>query len=149
MINENIKATGRLKVQLIGADGTVKEDFETQNIVTTVGKTWIAGRFADTGIPTHMTHMAIGSDATSEVVGDTVLGTELARVATTVAGGTPTTNTVQWVATFGAGVGTGTVVEAGILNAASSGTLLARTTFGAVTKGADDSLTVTWTVTIN
>jgi hypothetical protein len=57
-------------------------------------------------------------------------------------------NVTTYVATFAAGSGTGTLVEAGILNANTSGTLMARLTYGAVTKAAGDSLTVTWTLTV-
>ena len=56
---------------------------------------------------------------------------------------------VTYVATFGAGTGTGAVTEAGILNASSSGTLLCRTEFSVVNKGSSDSMTVTWTVTVS
>ena len=43
---------------------------------------------------------------------------------------------------------TGAVTEAGIFNAASGGTMLCRTVFSVVNKGADDSLSVTWTITL-
>ena len=45
--------------------------------------------------------------------------------------------------------GTGAITEAGILNAASAGTLLCRTVFSVINKGASDSMTVTWTITIS
>ena len=47
-----------------------------------------------------------------------------------------------------AGTGTGAVVEAGVLNASSGGTLLCRTVFAVVNKGAADTLKITWTVTV-
>jgi len=52
-----------------------------------------------------------------------------------------------YVATFGAGTGTAALTEAAILNASSSGTMLCRTVFSVINKGASDSMTVTWTVT--
>jgi hypothetical protein len=52
------------------------------------------------------------------------------------------------VATFPAGTGTGAITEAGILNAASAGILLCRTTFSVINKGAADTLGITWTVTV-
>jgi len=51
--------------------------------------------------------------------------------------------------TFGAGVGTGAVTEAGIFNASSAGTMLCRTTFSVINKAAADTLGITWTVTVN
>jgi hypothetical protein len=41
------------------------------------------------------------------------------------------------------------VTEAGILNANSAGTLLCRTVFAVVNKGADDAMAITWTVTVS
>ena len=75
------------------------------------------------------------------------MGTQLGRVAldsTTVSGAV-----VTYVATFPAGTGTGAVTEAGILNASSAGDLLCRTVFSVVNKGASDSMTITWTVTVS
>jgi hypothetical protein len=96
-----------------------------------------------------MSHMAIGSGAATPVVGDTTLGGELGRVALTTAGGVATNNVVQFVASFPAGTGTGAVTEAGIFNNASGGAMLCRTTFNVVNKGADDSIAITWNVTVN
>lgn len=91
--------------------------------------------------------MAVGASSTAPAAGDTALGSELARVA--LGSGTASTNIVTYTATFPAGTGTGAIVEAGILNAASAGTLLCRTTFAVVNKGANDAMSVTWTVTIS
>jgi hypothetical protein len=91
--------------------------------------------------------MAVGSGTTAAAVGDTTLGTELGRVSLTST--TVTTNNVAYVATFPAGTGTGAVTEAGLFNASSSGTLLCRTVFSVINKGAADTLGITWTVTVN
>jgi hypothetical protein len=91
--------------------------------------------------------MAVGSGVVAAGAGDTTLGTELGRIGLT--SNTASTNVVTHVATFGAGVGTGALTEAGILNASSGGTLLCRTVFSVVNKGASDSMTVTWTVTVS
>jgi hypothetical protein len=56
---------------------------------------------------------------------------------------------VTYVATFSAGTGTGAVVEAGIFNAASAGTMLCRTVFAVVNKGVDDAMTITWQITVS
>ena len=39
--------------------------------------------------------------------------------------------------------------EAGILNNSSGGSLLCRTVFSVINKGASDSMTITWTITIS
>ena len=50
--------------------------------------------------------------------------------------------------TTAAAAGQTDLTEAGIFNAASGGTMLCRTVFAVVNKQADDTMTVTWTVTI-
>ena len=57
-------------------------------------------------------------------------------------------NQITYVANFAAGVGTGAVKESGIFNGSTGGTMLCRTTFPVVNKQAGDSMTVTWTVTV-
>ena len=138
--------TGDLKIILTDANGQITHEQEIKNLVVTTGKNFIASRMKDT-TDTAMTHMAIGSGTTAAAVGDTTLGTELGRVSLTST--TVTTNNVAYVATFPAGTGTGAVTEAGLFNASSSGTLLCRTVFSVINKGAADTLGITWTVTVN
>jgi hypothetical protein len=52
------------------------------------------------------------------------------------------------VATFGAGQSTGAVTEAGIFNDATAGTMLCRTVFDVINKGALDTLVITWKVAV-
>lgn len=144
MFTDNLKVTGHLKVY---KNDELVQDIP--NLVVTTGKNFIASRMKDTGSPTQMTHMAIGTGAVAAAAGDSTLGAEAARVALSTAGGTVAGAVVTYAATFGAGTGTGAITEAGLFNAASSGTLLCRTVFSAVNKGASDSLSITWTVTIS
>lgn len=146
MILDKVKMTGKLSIELRGPDGELKQSQEVENLVVTVGKNFIASRMKD-ATATAMSHMAIGTGAVAAAAGDTTLGAEVGRVALTST--TVTTNSVAYVATFPAGTGTGAITEAGILNAASVGTLLCRTVFSVVNKAAADSLTITWTVTVN
>jgi hypothetical protein len=145
MIQETIKAKGELNIKLFGPDGKLKNEKTVPNLVVTSGKGFIASRMV--GTPTAMSHMAIGSGTTNPDVADTTLQTELGRVGLTSSGASGAV--VTYVATFGATVGTGAVTEAGILNASTGGTLLCRTEFAVVNKGADDSMTVTWTITVS
>jgi len=142
---ENIKLTGNLTIVLNRENGT-KDVYEHKNLVVTTGKNFIASRMKDT-TDAAMSHMAIGSGNTAAAAGDTALGTQLdiqSLTSTTVS-----TNTVTYAATFGAGDGTGAVAEAGVFNAASSGTMLCRSVFSVVNKAAGDSMTVTWVITIS
>lgn len=147
-IQDNIKMTGRLNIVLTDADGNVKDQREVDNLVVTVGKSYVASRMKD-ATATAMSHMSVGTTSTAPAVGDTALGAEIASSRTALTSTTVTTNSVAYVCTFGTGVGTGAIVEAGIFNAASAGTMLCRTTFSVINKGASDTLTITWTVTVN
>jgi len=98
-----------------------------------------------------MTHMAVGTDGTTAAAANTALLAEIAGGRNTLgtAGGTVTTNTIVYVATWAAGDGTGAIKEAGIFNASTAGDMFARTDFPVVNKGADDSMTITWTITVS
>jgi hypothetical protein len=146
MFNSEAKAAGKLNVVLKDIDGNIKQAFEVPNLVVTTGLAFIASRMKDT-TDTAMSHMAIGTGTTAAAAGDTALVTEAARVSLTST--TVTANAIAYVASFGAGTGTGAITEAGILNAASVGTLLCRTVFDVVNKGANDTLQITWTITLS
>ncbi len=141
MIKDGLALTGKLSIALNGE--TVQK---VDNLVVTAGKGYVASRMKDTSA-TAMSHMAIGTGSTAAAAGNTALGNQAARVSltsTTVSGAD-----IVYVATFPAGTGTAAITEAGILNASSSGTLLCRTVFSVVNKGASDSMTITWTVTVS
>jgi len=144
-ILDRVSATGTLKIVLTGPDGQLKQQQEVQNLVVTTGLGFIAARMKD-ATATAMSHMAVGSGTTAPGAAQTALVNELGRVALTST--TVTDNAVAYVATFGAGTGTGAVTEAGLFNGSETGTMLCRTKFDVVNKGAADTLSVTWTVTI-
>jgi hypothetical protein len=145
-MNDNMTFKGKLKLELFSETGELKQVEEVNNLVVTAGKDWVAA-LMQSGTGNVMSHMAVGTNSTAATAGDTTLGTELSRIALTVAGGTRTNNAIDYVASYGAGVGTGALVEAGLFNAASVGTMLARTVFSVINKGASDTLQITWTVT--
>ena len=220
MINDNLALTGALTIAI--NDEVVQK---TRNLVVTSGKEWVAKRMA--GQDSNMTHMAIGTGTTAAAAAQTALVTELERNAMTVSGGTVSTNTIEYAATYAAGDGTGAITEAGIFDTIGSkvddiavsaggtgytsaptvtftggggtgatatatvsggvvtavtvtaggtgytsaptigftggagsgatatasmkegGDMLARTKFAVVNKGASDSMTVTWTITVS
>lgn len=146
--NEIIKATGQLNIKITGADGSVKHDETVKNLVVTTGLGFIASRMKD-ATATAMSHMAIGAGTTAAAAGQTALVTESARVALTST--TVTGNQVAYVATFPAGTPASltAITEAGLFNAGSGGTMLCRTVFAAVNKDVNDTMSITWTVTIS
>ena len=145
MLNDQLKITGDVVVEITGADGQIKDRREIKNLVVATGKTFIASRMV--GTPTTMSHMAVGSSSTAASTADTTLGATLGRVALTSA--TSSGAVVTYVASFPPGTGTGAVVEAGVFNDASAGTMLCRTVFAVVNKGADDAMSITWAITVS
>ena len=220
MVKDNLALTGALTIAI---NNEVVQ--KTKNLVVTSGKEWVAKRMA--GQDSNMTHMAIGTGTTAAAAAQTALVTELERNAMTVSGGTVSTNTIEYAATYAAGDGTGAITEAGIFDTVGSkvddiavsaggtgytsaptvtftsgggtgatatatvsggvvtavtvtgvgsgytsaptigftggagsgatatasmkegGDMLARTKFAVVNKGADDSMTITWTITVS
>jgi hypothetical protein len=145
MLNDQIKITGQVSIVVTGKDGQIKDSRSIKNLVVTTGKEFIAARMV--GTPTEMSHMALGASNTAAANGDTALGSELGRVA--LASDTVSGAIVTYTATFPAGTATGAVVEAGVLNASSGGTMLCRTVFPVVNKGVDDAMSVTWAITVS
>ncbi len=146
MINDDLKLRGDVAIVLKDKDGKVKESREINNLVVSAGLTYICSRMADASASV-MSHMALGSGTTAAAAGDTdlesILGSREALDSTTAS-----SNTITYVSSFEAGEGTGAVTEAGIFNAATSGTMLCRTVFAVVNKQADDTMSVTWTITL-
>lgn len=147
MNGTKLRLIGEMKAVLQKADGTVETHYK-KNIIVDVGFDFIADSIGEpSSRPNVMSHIAIGTGTTAAATGDTALETELARGAATYAH-TDGTKVFTFEATFAAGVGTGAITEAGVLNAASGGTLLDRVVFGAINKGAGDTLTKTFTFTM-
>lgn len=150
MYQDSIQAKGAVTIALIGPDGNVKEQFE-ENMVVATGLAYIASRMKDAAT-TAVSHMALGTGEVAAVTGNTALGAEAGRVAltsTSIVTTTATNDSIQYVASFGPGVATAAITEAGLFNAASGPALIARVVFGVVTKGALDTLAITWKITIS
>lgn len=147
MISDSIKITGNVKIDIIGADGALKDSREIKNLVVTVGKNYIASRMKD-ATATAMTYMELGTGTTAAAAGDTALQATISGSRTALTSTTVATNVITYVASFSAGTGTGAVTEAGIFNAASAGTMLCRTVFPVVNKGAGDAMSITWAITV-
>lgn len=148
MFDELLKITGSLKIDVFSSDGALKDSREVKNLVVTSGKTFIASRMVGASSDV-MSHMELGTGTTAAAVGNTTLETVISASRTALSSGTSSTNVVTYVASFPAGTGTGAVTEAGIFNAASAGTMLCRTVFSVVNKGADDAMSITWTITVS
>lgn len=146
-IREGLLIKGRILVQLWRDDGQLLDVRLDHNLIVDTGKALVIDRLQGVGGPPAVAdYQAIGTGSTAAAAGDTTLGTEVARGQGTLS--QPTATTDRLVTTFAAGTGTGAITETGRLNAASSGTLLARQVFSAVNKGASDTLTITHDLTV-
>jgi len=146
MIADDLKLKGRLTVNLIAEDGSIKETQEIPNLVVTTGKGFVASRMAGTSASV-MSHMAIGTSSTAAAVANTTLANEVARVA--ISSTNVASNDIVYSATFPASTpsSAAAVVEAAIFNASSSGTMLCRTVFSVINKASTDSISIQWTIT--
>jgi len=155
---ESLKLAGKLNIVVTGEDGTVKDNRTVDNLVVQAGLRWITESMAKTtNSPAAMTHMGIGDSQQAAADGDTdLIGTNKFRKAfttATVANSSPATGrgNIVYVCQFGTAdnITGGAITEAGIFNAASAGTMLCRTVFPVVNKGANDTMTITWTITLD
>lgn len=149
-ITTKVNRKGKLHVELFDKDGNLKEERHVENLMTNVGEAHIADQLASSQDESAMSHMAIGTGTTNPASTDTQLANSIDRNALTSrtqgAGGDD--NDIIYVGDWAAGDGTGAITEAGIFNSSASGTMLCRSTFATINKGASDTLKITWTVTI-
>jgi len=150
MIIEHLKAKGTLVIELRDEHGNIKDYREENNLVVDLGLAFIASRMQSADAPV-VSHMAVGTGGTAENGSQTTLVNESYRQslsATTLTTTNVANDTVQYQASFAAGNGTGELVEAGLFNASSAGTMVSRTVFAPVNKGPLDTLTITWKINI-
>jgi hypothetical protein len=125
------------------------------NLVTDAGRAGVASRINGAGGEAAFTWIAVGTGTTAAANADTTLQTELATSGLSRANATAsrvttdvTNDSARLVNSFTV-TGTAAVTESGVLNAASSGVLLARQVFSAVNVINGDTLQVTWTFDVD
>ena len=146
---KTVTIKGKWHVVLRGPDGRIKDERNGENVITTNGLEYLASYLhsANTAGSWTMNYVAIGTDSTAELNTDTALGTELSRHTGTV---TYTSGGIyEVVATFAAGSGTGAIVEYGLFDANTGGTMLNRSTESVINKGASDTLEATTQITFS
>ena len=116
------------------------------NALTTVGKTYIATKLADTTTTTVVPKwIGIGTGVHGAVVGDTALTTEVETRSGTNAA-TSSTNVFQVIQTITASA-LRAVTEAGLFSAVTGGTMIISSTFDVVTLQIGDSIQITAQIT--
>ena len=148
-MNDSVKLVGNLKIVKKDKDDKIVETRTVPNLVVNAGKAYIASKLVNNPSSNVPQSMALGSDGTTPAGSQTALLSELGRVKDGNFSNTISSNAITFTGVFGGGVATGSVQEAAIFESPDSGgIMLCRTTFSSITKGASDSLTVTWNVTI-
>jgi hypothetical protein len=121
------------------------------DVITTVGKNAVAEKIGGLGSHADFEALALGTSGTAAAATNTALAAEiagsgLARATATVS--TTTANILQLVHTWTA-TGTKAIKECGIFNHASTGTMLARSDFSSITVDSDDSIQITYKITVS
>ena len=139
-----------LKLPQMGVLGSWVNERQISNLVTNAGVAGIASRINGSGAEAAFIYIAIGIGTTAANVADTTLVSEITTVGGARASATASrvltdvaNDTAQLVHTFNF-TGSLAVTESGVLNAASTGTLLARQVFSAINVASGDSLQITW-----
>ena len=138
---------GRAHLQLFGADGKLKDERIIENTVTELMDVQVADQMSDVG-QAAIGYMAVGtgSGQTSASVG-LAISLERHALTSTTQGTVGDDNDVIYVGTWGAGVGTGAITEAGVLELDDNTSLMTYADFAVSNKLAEDTLVITWTVT--
>lgn len=147
MITDSFKVKGDLKVEVLDENLNLKDSRDVKNLVVAVGKAYIASRMTSNA-NVIMSHMSVGEGNVAPTTAQTLLVSEIARVS--LDSTSLVNNTITYVATYPAGIGTGSLTEAGIFNSpsANSGSMLCRTRFDVVNKAVADTIVITWNVTV-
>lgn len=143
MITEKIHVKGTPTFTLINERGVVVNKFTAPNIITSSGRNYIASRMSFASTTPVMNWIAIGTGGTPTLFADYKLNTEIARVA--MSSVTNDQNIINYSASFGPGVGTGVIQEAGTFNSATVDVgIVSRIVFPPFTKAAGDTIIVDW-----
>ena len=145
---------GHIKIELFDNAGNLKKVIDKDNTFMAVGDAHVADQLDVSPSETAMGYMSVGTGSTAFTTGSTTLNSEIDRNA--LNGSYPeqqaagADNDVVYKSNWAAGDATGALTEAGIFNSsvADAGTMLAASTFSVINKGASDTLTITWTVTV-
>lgn len=148
---DTLTPSGHINLKCYRADGSLKWEVDTHNLITSAGKAQFALLAGDaTAIP--FAYLAVGTSSTAPAIGNTALGAEittggLARASATVSRVTTTVtnDSLRLVYTWTASA-THAVEEVGFFNASSSGTLGGRALTGTKNLVSGETLAATYTV---
>lgn len=143
---ENLKIKGEWLARVYGPDGNLKDERKGENVVTEVGKEFLASFLYSAALAAStftMKYIAVGTSSVGEQTSNTVLGSELIRNTGTVSyisGGS--LGIFRVTATFTTGQAVGAISEYAVFSSSAAGTMLNRDTEATMNIGAADVLTV-------
>lgn len=159
--HDGLSMLGRVEAVLRGPDGRIKARCVTHNLITSVGDQGYAGQVLSSGKPTIPTGMKLGtgSTAVAKTGAGAALVTYLSASNKLLDATYPTAaaGVVTWRRTYAAGEATtaSAITEVALVtDAATDATSTAANTWsrailaGIGSKGASDTLTITWTHTL-
>lgn len=151
--SDSINMRGDVHIEIRDAKtGKLKSVQDCHNVVVTTGKNAIADalRGTETSNRGIITYCALGTGLPAATESDTTLDTEIFRKLISVR--SVTDNVAQFETFFTTSEANGTLKEAGLFGDAASGTADSGTLFCRVqinrTKTSNDTLSLTWTVTV-
>lgn len=134
--------------RLYGPEGDLKQHVTNYNLITSAGVSALVQLLSEAVTSASVNsfkYIAVGTDSTTEQTSNTVLGTEIGRHTCSVSYNAGAVLEID--GTFAAGSGTGAIVEYGLFDSNTAGSMFNRDTESVINVGALDSLQVTAQIT--
>lgn len=146
-----IRMRGSIRMILGDLDGNALQEMNFQNLLVTIGRSWVLGQLESINIQTAqtITYLAVGSSTTAPTTSDTTLGLEVTRLAIGTFSTTGlTANPPSWQAqvSFATNQANTTLAECGLFNSSAGGTMLAHATFASFVKATSNTLNISYTI---
>ncbi len=146
-----IRMRGSIRMILGDLDGNALQEMNFQNLLVTIGRSWVLGQLESINIQTAqtITYLAVGSSTTAPTTSDTTLGLEVTRLAIGSFSTTGlTANPPSWQAqvSFATNQANTTLAECGLFNSSAGGTMLAHATFASFVKATSNTLNISYTI---
>ena len=148
MENLNLKMHGAFTMTLTKENGEV-ETTHKDNLIVNGGFDMIADAIFDATRPAAANYIALGTNDLAVSATQTGIQTPLGARRVATYNHTNGTKVLTLAYTFQPGESTGAIKEAAIYNHLTAGKMLDRVVFPVVNKGANDTLTTTFTLTMS
>jgi hypothetical protein len=146
-----VRMRGSIRMVLGDMDGNKIKEQLFENLLVTVGRSWVLGQLESVNIVTSQTisYLAIGSGTNAPTTADTGLNNEVTRIAIGTFSTTGLTNNPpSWQAqvSFATSQANTTLAEVGLFNSTSGGTMLAHATYASFVKATSNTLNISYTI---